>query len=128
MKSKSVKREIKQSLEDLFAALNISSIDIDGCIMLSSSTFVNDVLKILDEIRTPRDIVDTWHIPFSIACRIFSVIEEVFHRSEENSESDEEVDGEEDAMFEECDYSSSYDECNEYEDSDCSNSSGEDNF
>ena len=131
-KSKSVKREVRQSLEDLFEAMDMSSINIDGCLMLSSSVFVNDFLKVLDEIKTPRDIVNTWQIPYSIACRIYSVIEEIFNNSEENSVSDEEVvdsdvedDEEGDTEFNESDYSSSNDECDEYEDSDCSNSSSE---
>ena len=73
--------------------MDIDFLLVDNCLEISTQNFIEDLLKVLDEIRSANDIVDTWHIPAEVASKIQSVISEIL--GEGNKEMDSDIDSDE---------------------------------
>ena len=133
-KSRSVKRELQRGLEDLFEELGLTFFIIDDCLDLSTTSFIKDLLRVLDEIKNHEDIVNTWKIPDRIACQIFAVIIEILSQPVEEFECEEDSDtsDDDDGLYVSDSGSSSSDtyitdnEDDQMDDFDCSNSEDND--
>ena len=87
--SKPVARELKSALKDLFMAMEISEIRVENELEIDCCSFIGDLLKVLDEINQPADIVRFWHISEELAIKIFSIVYAVLH-DEDSASSDSE--------------------------------------
>ena len=77
--NKSVMSELKSALTELFVAMECSSIKVEEELEISCPSFVKDVIKIVDEIKSAADIEKVWHINREVALNVFSVIQEVLY-------------------------------------------------
>ena len=75
--SKSVAATLKEALEDLFVAMKCDTIVIEKELEVTTTSFIKDFLKMIDEITSEQDIIDMWHIDQSVAHGIFLVYTEV---------------------------------------------------
>lgn len=75
--SKSAARDLIEALEELFAALRISTILVENELQVSTTSFIKDFVKMIDEIKCANDIVNTWHIDTVVAEKVFLLFEEV---------------------------------------------------
>ena len=101
---------LKKSLSELFRSLDMDFLQIDNCLAIPTQNFIEDLLKVLDEIRTANDIADTWHIPAEVACKIQSVIDEILGHGEQDTASDIDSDESTDCEDFDCIASSSSDD------------------
>ena len=72
-----MKKEIKAGLTDLFKNLEINVIPVEEALHIPVVNFVTDLLKVIDEVKSPVDLINIWHISNSIATKIFEVIDEI---------------------------------------------------
>ena len=90
--SKSVARELKSALAELFEEMDLSIIKVEGRLELDCASFIRDICKMLDEIKSGGDIVSFWHVSADLAMKVFSVISEViFGDDTECSSSEDEM-------------------------------------
>ena len=105
--TKSVKSELKAALGELFEAMEISKVQVESQLEVDCSSLVKDLVKVIDEIKTPGDIVRFWHVDKELSCKMFSVIQDVVFGNDaelSSSEDDsEESDDEEDISCTELD-------------------------
>ena len=89
--SKSVAIELKLAIEELFAALGMDTLLIEGELGVTISSFAKDFIKCIDEIRSDNDIVEMWRIDPSIARELFLLFNEVIYGDQvvESYEEDE---------------------------------------
>ena len=110
--SKSVTSELRFALKELFAAMSMKELKVENNLHLGISNFVDDFIKVIDEVKTDADIIDNWHISPAIASKVFSTLNNVLHGDElsdsETSESSSEED--EDSFDEEEDSSNTEEE------------------
>ena len=86
---RSVQKELKFSLLELFRAIRISSIQVESRLQLSVENFVSDFILAFDEIHEPSDITNMWHVSKELAENLYSVSMEVLndkHVIEESTE------------------------------------------
>ena len=103
--SKSVAVELKLAIEELFAALGIDTLLIEGELGVTTASFAKDFIKCIDEIKSDNDIVEMWRIDPSIARELFLLFKEVVYGGDPADESDEENEyvSEPDEVDESCD-------------------------
>ena len=96
--SKSVASELKEALGELFEAMELKSIMVEGKLEIDCLSFTLDLLRVLDEIRESDDIVKLWHIDAELSVRVFSVLYDVLFGGDEedvqagdNSEDEEDL-------------------------------------
>ena len=77
--TKSVAVELKQAIEELFAALGLDTILMEGELAVTTSSFAKDFIKLIDEVKDERDIMELWHIESSIAHELFLLYKEVVY-------------------------------------------------
>ena len=79
-------------MSELFATLGIDLIPVEQSLNIPVAQFVKDLLKVMDEIQVPMDIVNTWHIADRTACMVFNVIDEILFMNAEDYATDYESD------------------------------------
>ena len=98
--------EIKEALSELFQAMELVNVKIENNLQISCQSLINDVLRMVDEIKKTEDIVKIWHIDIQLAVKVFSVLFDVLFGSDEDSFDDqttfEQEDGDSDTD-DECD-------------------------
>ena len=77
--TKSVAVELKQAIEELFAAMGQDMILIEGELGVTASSFAKDFVKLIDEVRDENDIMEIWHIESSLAQELFLLFKEVVY-------------------------------------------------
>ena len=77
--SRSMLKELKLAILDLFRGLQLTSIQVESRLQLSPENFSSDFIKAYDEVSGPRDIVVLWHVSESLADNIHCVCMEVLN-------------------------------------------------
>ena len=96
--SKKVSSELKSALGELFAAMDVKDVAVENNLLMSVSSFVPDITKLVDEIKAASDISSIWHTSSEVASKVFETMEEVLYgedlaiESEDSSDSSEEGD------------------------------------
>ena len=94
--SKSVAKDLKESLLELFQALSLKEVKIEDHLSVSHESFICDFIRMIDEIKNPSDICQMWRVNAELAGWIFSTVQEVLYSDvyilEEESFEDTEVD------------------------------------
>ena len=57
--------------------MKLSYIKGEGHHQLDCKSFVNDVVRTVDELKSPEDVMRFWHVPFDLATNVFMIITEV---------------------------------------------------
>ena len=78
---KSVVSELREALEELFGALRTEFLLLENEVEISSRSFIKDFIKMSDEVRSEKDIIEIWHVDPTTAFNIFMVFEEVLFGS-----------------------------------------------
>ena len=89
--SKSVAGELKAALHELFVEMNLECIKVEGTLDLDCSSFIRDVLKMVDELRSNDDILKFWHVSEELARKVYSVTHQVIFEDIFDSSSEEEA-------------------------------------
>ena len=122
--TKSIKRRLQEGLTELLVSMGIDTLLVEDCLELKIDNFVNDFLRMVDEVSCAKDIVDMWHIQPHVAHEIHNLFTEVvlevqdvseitvFERNEEEEKSDMEF-----SSGSESEYSDLYDN---FDHTDCS--------
>ena len=76
---KSVYKELKNALSELFLAMKISELRVEDNLKVDCSSFICDFLRVVDEVKSPLDIVKLWHIEKWVAEKIFSILDDVLY-------------------------------------------------
>ena len=79
--TKSVAVTLKEAMGELFTALNMETLLVEKDLKVFSKDFINDFIKMSDEITAEEDIVDMWHIDPALAHHIFLLFTEVVFES-----------------------------------------------
>ena len=87
--SKSVARELKSALAELFEEMDLSIVQVEGRLELDCCSFIRDICRMLDEIKSGGDIVSFWHVSTDLAMKVFSEV--IFGEDEECSSSEDEM-------------------------------------
>ena len=72
----SVRKGLKQAVMDLFLGLGLDTIKVEQVLSLKIEDFATDFVKNFDEISSPSDIEELWHIPKMLAEDMFDVSSE----------------------------------------------------
>ena len=78
-------------------------VKVESELEVECSSLVNDLVKVIDELRSPEDICRLWHVNQELSCKMFSVIQDVIFgnkddlSSSDNDSSDESDYDEDDA-------------------------------
>ena len=80
--SKPVSAELRCALKELFNVMAVKEIKVESSLSLGIENFVNDVLKVVDELKTEEDIVQSWHVSEKIAKKVFSTLDDVLYGEE----------------------------------------------
>ena len=88
--AKSVACELKNAIEELFAAIGSDTLLIEGELVVTATSFAKDFIKCIDEIRNENDIVDMWRIDPSLARELFILFKEVVYGGDLASEEENE--------------------------------------
>ena len=97
-----------QNLKELFAAMSMKELKVENNLHLGISNFVDDFIKVIDEVKTDADIIHNWHISPAIASKVFSTLNNVLHGDEfSDSDTSESSSGEDEDSFDEEDEDSS---------------------
>ena len=51
----------------------------EGELAVTTSSFAKDFIKLIDEVKDERDIMELWHIEFSLAQELFLLFKEVVY-------------------------------------------------
>ena len=90
-----MEKELDSALSDLFHVMNLSNVKVEQNLELSASNLSHDIKRAIDEINSPQDIVDFWHIPIQVAQSIFLVLREVLFSENDNLSTEAELSTEE---------------------------------
>ena len=74
---KNVSRELKEALNKLLKEMKLSYIKVEGHLQLDCKSFVNDIVRTVDELNSLGDVIRLWHFPFDLATNVFMIITEV---------------------------------------------------
>ena len=118
--SKPVSAELMCALKELFTVMGVKEIKVESSLSLGIANFVNDVVKVVDELKTEEDIVQRWHVSEEMARKMFSTLNEVLYGEEcsdssGSSEEEEELEEDSEDVIDEEESDSSCDEENECE-------------
>ena len=108
--SKSVSSELRCALKELFAAMSVKELKVESQLCLTISSFVNDFIKIVDEIKTEADIVHNWHVSSDVASKVFSTLNDVLYGEDFSDSSGSSAEEAEDVYDEETDSSDDEDD------------------
>ena len=81
--SKSVYSELRCALLELFAAMAVKELKVESDLVLNLMNFINDFIKVIDEVKTASDIGRIWHVSPDVADRVFSVLHDVLYGDED---------------------------------------------
>ena len=118
--SKPVSAELRCALKELFTVMAVKEIKVESSLSLGIANFVNDVVKVVDELKTEEDISQRWHVSEEIARKVFSTLNDVLYGEEcsdssGSSEEEEELEEYSEDVIDEEESDSSSDEENECE-------------
>ena len=74
---KSVAVDLREAIEELFEALGLDHIMMEGDQSVPVRSFIKDFIKTVDEVKDVKDIVELWHIDQVIAQNLFMLLREV---------------------------------------------------
>ena len=74
---KSVAAELQESLLELFTVLGVKKVKVEKVLDVDCDSFIKDLLRIMDEIKSAVDITRLWHVDPKLAQRVFAVIRDV---------------------------------------------------
>ena len=74
---KSVTSSLTEAFEELFEALNMDTVLVESELKITTKEFVKDFLHMCDEVKSAKDIVETWHVDSVLAKTLFSLFSEV---------------------------------------------------
>ena len=57
--------------------MKLSYIKVEGHLQLDCKSFVNDIVRTVDELNSLGDVIRLWHFPFDLATYMFMIITEV---------------------------------------------------
>ena len=103
--SKTVSAELKGALRELFEVMGVKKLQVESDLAMSTSSFLKDFVKNVDEIKISEDISRIWHLGSEMASSIFSILEEVLCGEEMVAESDGSTDSNEDESDDDSDSS-----------------------
>ena len=87
--------------------MSVKELKVENNLHLGISNFVDDFIKVIDEVKTDADIIHNWHISPAIASKVFSTLKNVLHGDElSDSDASESSVEDEDSFDEEEDNSS----------------------
>ena len=87
--------------------MSVKELKVENNLHLGISNFVDDFIKVIDEVKSDADIVNNWHISPAIASKVFSTLKNVLHGDElSDSDASESSVEDEDSFDEEEDNSS----------------------
>ena len=72
-KNSSVRKGLRSVVLELFRGLDINEIEIETRLTMSVNSFVNDFMKVFDEIRKPSDLQSFWHLSRELSEDLFAV-------------------------------------------------------
>ena len=75
--SRSTVSDLKAALLELFRGLGLAYIEVESKLQLEVTNFINDLVKAYDEISSPTDISEMWHVDEALAVDVFNVCTEV---------------------------------------------------
>jgi hypothetical protein len=78
-RSMSVKNELKGGLRELFEAMEVTALPVENSLEVGISSFIGDLIRVIDEIQEPLDVVKRWHVPYDMAEKIVAVLNEVLN-------------------------------------------------
>ena len=55
-------KSVKNGLQLLFDGMAIEKIPAESSLFMTTECFVKDFIRVYDEISSPRDICDLWHV------------------------------------------------------------------
>ena len=79
---KSVASSLIEAFTELFEALNLDTVLVEGKLEVSTRDFIKDLVKMCDEVKSEKDIVNMWHIDQALAQTLFSLFSEVVFGTE----------------------------------------------
>ena len=95
---KSIVSSLIEAYKELFKALHMDTVLVEGELEVSIKDFIKDLVKMSDEVKSDKDIVNMWHVDPVLAQTLFSLFSEVvfetvsdeyFTEVEENFDSDD---------------------------------------
>ena len=95
---KSIVSSLIEAYKELFKALHMETVLVEGELEVSIKDFIKDLVKMCDEVKSDKDIVNMWHVDPVLAQTLFSLFSEVvfetesdesFTEVEENFDSDD---------------------------------------
>ena len=99
---------------ELFDAMAVKEVKVEQNLVLTTKNFINDFVKVIDEVKAAADIVRIWHVDFDLSSKLFSTLTDVLYgdalSDTEASSSDESEDVEDDEDVLDDDSDSSNDE------------------
>jgi hypothetical protein len=84
--SRTVLKEVKVAVLELFRGLGMSYVQVESRLQLSLENFSKDFIKAFDEISGPEDIMELWHVSEEVAENLYSVCLEVLGENEDFNE------------------------------------------
>ena len=79
---RSVASSLKDAFKELFEALNMDTVLVEGKLEVTTKDFIKDFITMCDEVKSDRDIVITWHVDPILAKTLFSLFSEVVFGSD----------------------------------------------
>ena len=124
--SKSVAAELADALKQLFETMDMVDVKVESSLVIPCESFTKDVLKMVDELQSHKDIIHFWHVDADLAMKVFAVINEVLNSmvygyEESTDAGEEQVEDDEDIDDSDCEDWSS-DSSDSYSQSSCDSS------
>ena len=88
--SRSTVSDLKAALLELFRGLGLAYIEVESKLQLAVTNFINDLVKAFDEILSPYDISEMWHVDEALAVDVFNVCTEVLDMVDTEVDSEDE--------------------------------------
>ena len=63
--------------------MSVKELKVESDLVLSTTNFINDFIKVIDEVKTASDIVRIWHVSTDVAGRVFSTLHDVLYGDED---------------------------------------------
>ena len=96
--TKSVATEVREALKELFSTLGNNTLMVEGDLEIKTDSFINDFLKMSDEIKSAVDVVNLWHIDQSIAQKLFMLFDEIVFGNFDTLTDDSDPESDSDAL------------------------------
>ena len=92
--------ELREALQELFKAVSATEVQVEDDLTVSCESFLDDFLKMIDEVNTEADIVKMWHVKPDMASSIFATMNEVVYGDDDFSSAESSIDELEDILDE----------------------------